>query len=139
MASNYTENFHLSQWEADDEVLRTDFNADNAAIEAALTGMMDVYSPRNKPFVAGWYEGNGAATRVISLGFTPSAVVMTIKGGQTYASGSGYTHHLGGVTVQGAEVGENGLQIVEGGFRVVENNNAWTNHMGLKYNYIAFR
>lgn len=33
---NYTQNCRLNQWEAADKVQRTDFNADNAAIDAAL-------------------------------------------------------------------------------------------------------
>ena len=36
MASNYTENYALCQWEPTDQVQRTDFNADNAKIDAAL-------------------------------------------------------------------------------------------------------
>ncbi|NBI10538.1 hypothetical protein D1641_11015 [Colidextribacter sp. OB.20] len=36
---NTTPNYQLSQWEAEDRVLRTDFNADNAKIEAALCGL----------------------------------------------------------------------------------------------------
>ncbi|MGM9619558.1 MAG: hypothetical protein ACI3W8_07000 [Oscillospiraceae bacterium] len=35
-ATNTTPNYHLSQWEENDRILREDFNADNAAIEAAL-------------------------------------------------------------------------------------------------------
>lgn len=36
MASNYTTNYQLNQWEPTDQVQRTDFNADNAKIDAAL-------------------------------------------------------------------------------------------------------
>ena len=36
MASNHTQHYGLCQWEATDAVLRTDFNQDNAKIEAAL-------------------------------------------------------------------------------------------------------
>lgn len=36
MASKYTSGYQLSQWEAGDKVLRTDFNEDNAKIDAAL-------------------------------------------------------------------------------------------------------
>jgi hypothetical protein len=36
MASNYTEHYGLCQWEATDQVLREEFNEDNARIEAAL-------------------------------------------------------------------------------------------------------
>ena len=36
MASNYTENYQLCQWEATDAVQRLEFNADNAKIDAEL-------------------------------------------------------------------------------------------------------
>ena len=41
MASNHTEQYQLNQWEAADQVLRTDFNEDNAKIEAALKEKVD--------------------------------------------------------------------------------------------------
>lgn len=41
MSTNYTENYNLCQWEAEDKVLRTEFNADNAKIDAALVGKAD--------------------------------------------------------------------------------------------------
>ncbi len=40
MASNHTTHYDLSQWQATDEVVRTDFNADNAKIDAALHGKL---------------------------------------------------------------------------------------------------
>ena len=36
MASNYTTNYNLCQWQPTDQVQRTDFNADNAKLDAAL-------------------------------------------------------------------------------------------------------
>jgi len=36
MPSSFTPNYNLNQWEADDRVLRVDFNADNAKLDAAL-------------------------------------------------------------------------------------------------------
>lgn len=36
MASNHTQNYGLCQWEATDQVLRTDFNEDNQRIDAAI-------------------------------------------------------------------------------------------------------
>lgn len=36
MSTNHTTNYQLSQWEPEDKVLRTDFNADNAKIDTAL-------------------------------------------------------------------------------------------------------
>ena len=41
MASNQTENYGLNQWEATDQVLRADFNADNQKIDAALKGLAE--------------------------------------------------------------------------------------------------
>jgi len=36
MPSNFTPNYQLNQWEAEDRVLRVDFNADNAKLDAAI-------------------------------------------------------------------------------------------------------
>ena len=39
MATNHTANYSLNQWQATDPVLRTDFNEDNAKIDAALKSL----------------------------------------------------------------------------------------------------
>ena len=39
MATNHTEHYALNQWLAADQVQRTDFNADNAKIDAALSAL----------------------------------------------------------------------------------------------------
>ena len=41
MASSYTSNYQLCQWEGTDKVLRTDFNGGNQKIDAALKGLAD--------------------------------------------------------------------------------------------------
>ena len=41
MASNYTENYGLCQWEPGDNFVRTEFNQDNAKIDAALKSVAD--------------------------------------------------------------------------------------------------
>ena len=41
MATNHTTNYQLNQWEATDQVLRTDFNEDNAKLDAALAGLAE--------------------------------------------------------------------------------------------------
>ena len=53
MASNYTENYQLCQWEATDAVQRLEFNADNAKIDAALA------QKGNCQFYAATYTGSG--------------------------------------------------------------------------------
>lgn len=39
MATNHTSNYQLCQWEPTDQVLRTDFNEDNAKVDSALKGL----------------------------------------------------------------------------------------------------
>ena len=41
MSTNQTPNYQLSQWEAGDQILRADFNADNAKIDGALKTQAD--------------------------------------------------------------------------------------------------
>ena len=41
MSTNHTANYDLCQWEATDQVLRTDFNQDNAKLDAALKSLSD--------------------------------------------------------------------------------------------------
>ena len=41
MSTNHTPNYSLSQWEPGDDVLRADFKADNAKIDAALKAEAD--------------------------------------------------------------------------------------------------
>jgi len=153
MASNQTPHLKLCQWEEDDEVLRVDFNADNAKIDAAVAAIQTTtadelqavrataevcYSPENKPYAVGTYIGNGASTRTISLGFTPTAVLVTTVGGDVHYWASGINRFYGGLTVKGAETGANGLRIVTGGFQVASGNSA-SNYENQKFNYIAFK
>ena len=42
MSTNHTTNYDLCQWEATDQVLHTDFNADNAKIDAALAAKAEL-------------------------------------------------------------------------------------------------
>ena len=89
MAANQTTNYQLNQWEATDQVLRTDFNADNAKVDAALAdlaenveGKAEVSALAAKADVAaleevkslalgraeirlGTYVGNGEASQLI--------------------------------------------------------------------------
>ena len=42
MSTNHTTNYDLCQWEATDQVLRTDFNADNAKLDAAIGFLSEI-------------------------------------------------------------------------------------------------
>ena len=69
MSTNHTTNYDLNQWEGTDKVLRTEFNADNAKIDAALKANADAASAAalaavskgNCQIVFGTYTGTGTA------------------------------------------------------------------------------
>ena len=53
--ANYTQHYHLHQWEPEDSFLRTDFNGDLSAIDAALLGLqreIPTLSRKNWGFLA---------------------------------------------------------------------------------------
>lgn len=113
MASNYTENYGLCQWEATDQVLRTEFNKDNAKVDEALKGTADVaqaaqvlaqaaYSPENSPFAVGSYTGDGQIKRLIELGFTPKAVIVIPYDSVIFTeTGTSHDNFYGGLAVTG--------------------------------------
>ena len=53
MSTNHTTNYNLNQWEAADKVLRTEFNADNAKIDAALKANADAVDSLETQLVSG--------------------------------------------------------------------------------------
>ena len=81
MASGQTEHYSLNQWQPEDQVLREEFNQDNAKIDAAL--------PR---FITGSYVGTGETeiTKHYSLGSRPKMVIVRTENtysGNTYDRG----------------------------------------------------
>lgn len=72
MATNHTTNYQLNQWEATDQVLRTDFNEDNAKLDAALKSQADAIAA-NTAAIAGlgdcvFYTASYVGTGVQGLG-----------------------------------------------------------------------
>ena len=68
MASNYTSNYGLCQWEANDKVLRSEFNADNAKIDAAISA------------VDSRVDGKASMSALNSLKNTVSSLSTTVSG-----------------------------------------------------------
>lgn len=104
--------------------------------------MADVAIPSSggRPFVAGTYAGDGAASKIISLGFTPSVVMVSYRGQVDRGSSSS------AITVPGYTALEYGnapiLDIVAGGFKVYagpQSSSVFTNRANDTYVYIAFR
>ena len=87
----------------------------------------------------GTYTGNGAANRLIELGFQPKAVLSLSNGVTMYSYGT-----YGGLAFPDQPVksgGSNALVIEENGFRVyfVDNSSIYTNRSGNTYIFLAFQ
>ena len=98
---------------------------------------------------AGSYTGDGAASRTISVGFTPKAVLVTDRQGVTYLDAGASSSMIGGLAVTGSpltftlsnttypvlEVTANGFivhyQTFPGYYNII------TNGSGTTYNYLA--
>ena len=161
MASNHTEHFSLNQWQADDQVKRTDFNEDNAKIDAALndlsgglaekatTAALEALSKKlaSMPcLVTGTYTGDGTDSRLISLGFQPKALLVMIEEG--YSARPYTDDYYGGLALPGKPVylqtsyGTNYILTIESkGFRVYYNRDRYilSNQQDTNYYYLAWK
>ena len=72
---NYTEKYHLPQWEETDRILRTDFNRMCADIEAGIAKTAQD-AAANLPYAIGTYTGTGANLE-IKVGFRPRLVIIS--------------------------------------------------------------
>lgn len=79
MSTNHTDNLGLSQWLATDEFKREDFNADNAAIDAAVAQLLDSM-PK---VIVGSYVGTGTYGRtnpnILTFEAQPKLVLIQQK------------------------------------------------------------
>ena len=82
---NYTENYHLPQWEETDRIMRTDFNQMCADMEAGLTanreaadaGIAEAKTEAAKlPYVVGSYTGTNYEM-TFDIGFRPSFLIIS--------------------------------------------------------------
>jgi len=137
MASEYTSNYSLPQWDMDDRILVEEFNEALHNIDDALSIKAQVRF--------GSYEGDGNAERTIALGVTPKAVLLlSADGASSYYSSSKWNAY-GGLALAGSDVTRGSytiLRIVTNGFKVYmtgdSNDSIATNQSGVSYNYIAF-
>jgi len=162
MPSNFTPNYQLNQWEPEDQVLRVDFNADNAKLDAALKAREDGQAalqtavtalqaavPKKQDaasalkFTFGSYDGDDAGSRNIWLPFTPKAVLVVKADGET----ANYPYYYGGLALADSHVRDDSdltmITIITNGFTVYKKDDsrghyAWTNARGYTFNYIAF-
>ena len=72
MASNYTTNYQLNQWEAEDQVLHTEFNQDNQKIDTALKTNADAIAALSTQLTSGLAGKGNCQLRVTSYQGTGS-------------------------------------------------------------------
>lgn len=128
---NKTQNYQLNQYLPQDNFLRTDFNGDNAKIDAALAGL----NASKAEVFFGTYAGNDSTSsgvaQHIELGFSPKAILVTtdnyIYGGYCGMFGKGFpTKHANGV-------------VTDTGFAVKNTYNTSFNSKGMIYFYMALK
>ena len=144
--ASYTSNYGLHQWEPADHFLRSDFNTDFGKIDAALQEINALAAGR-ADLVTGTYTGNGAASRTISLGFTPKAVLLLLATGHMSDAYIGYRY--GGLAFESAPVttdwesagGVPVLNIVSDGFQIYYDydEDVFTNYDKYISRYLALR
>ena len=131
---NETINYQLNQWEATDDFLRTDFNEDNAKIDAALS--------EKSGLVFGTYTGDGAADRSFDLGFAPKAVYVCTQSGMAGII-SGNEQCYGGLALPGypLKLGSNvAMALSDTGFIIsVTSNYIGINRTNMNYYYFAVK
>lgn len=82
MSTNHTERYGLCQWEAGDKVLRTDFNQDNARIDAALADQAGTLAKLTS-HLRSWpvrYTYIGYGMGKLLLSFTDRPIITHIVG-----------------------------------------------------------
>ena len=114
VASNYTTNYQLNQWEAGDQVLRTEFNQDNQKIDTALKSNAEAIAAEvaartaletvvgqcgNCSVVYGSYAGNGlaGASYPNTLTFSGKPLAVFLMPQERYGSSNSSITMLRGV------------------------------------------
>lgn len=128
-----TETYGLNKPGPDDALSPAPLNENADKLEAALAALTArVKTLERTHYSCGYYIGNGSSPRTISVGFTPSAVLLHRASIGTSASA---------LAVYGSPAKSSGsirLEIVSGGFKVngTDFNSSST---GSYYHYIALR
>ena len=122
------------------------------ALQSVVTSIQDIvdnlqnnsYTSSNKPYVVGYYQGDGVSSRTISLGFTPIGVLVMWLG----CAMTGYSANdkiYGGLAITNhnvvSEQNGTGLSIKTNGFSIYYNTSksVYTNLNNEPYHYIAFK
>ena len=142
---NYTEKYHLPQWEESDREMRTDINSAMANLES---GMVEAKSAADnaqntadtalahKNYVVGRYKGT-RESQTIDVGFPPSMVII-----HCMYSGSEKENSIGTCSLHFRNYSYGDLDFTETGFLVESDPLKYypcVNWENRNYIYIAFR
>ena len=133
MASNYTEHYGLCQWEATDQVLREEFNQDNAKVDEALQELHDkgnaleqqVSKCGNCTIYTTNYTGNGTYGQENANSITFPSKPLLVFVGSTGEDGR-VLYALNGMTKTYAQA--SGYSLITLSWS--GNKLAWSNHLG---------
>ena len=157
---NRTNNYNLCQWEETDRVQRTDFNEDNAKIDAAvkavdrrvdglegskasvsaLNALVSRVTALEQPRIyIGSYVGNATASRVISLPWTPTLIL--IAGILSSATALFLISQDGSINFinSNAHIPPHEKSPILNGAKLVVRDDSWCNQKGSTYPFIMFR
>ena len=142
MSSNKSQNLKLHLWEPEDDFLRTEFNENFSAIDAAVKAdraaiAMAQSTAEEKPYVVGNYVGTGKEMH-ITVGFKPSSVLIFSDQKQVST-----THAVGRFSAAGRLVGNEMVTMTDTGFTLAAfDQEFWypmVNYKTFQYEYIAFK
>ena len=154
--AQYTANYQFHQWVPEDNFLRTDFNQDFQKIDSTLASLqtqtdskassaalsaVETLANQKCEIAVGSYAGDRAASRKISLPFTPTAVLVErCYGTRDFSSGVYGCLALAGKSARSGQ-GSTALSLGTDGFTVYQDGNkgVYLNDTGVTYYYIAFR
>ena len=133
---NYTEKYHLPQWEETDRIMRTDFNGAMSNLEAGLTEAKSTADEALvKPYVIGYYTGSSLPYFNVDVGFRPRAVIIA----QAYNGTDEVSEGAGNTTLLTEQSGGSG-SITDTGFYIIPRHTYPTlGRDRVGYVYIAFR
>ena len=136
--ANYTQHYHLHQWEPEDSFLRTDFNGDFQRLDEALAGL----DGRKPELRLGRYTGDGTQNRAVALGCAPRAVLLFCRDREALLAWPGapyvyaYNNRPGNMLI----LTETGFQVHYDHYEVGLSDNDFlpvTNKAGESYRYLA--
>lgn len=96
MASNHTQHYGLCQWEATDQVLRTEFNEDNVKLEEALIQKLGAVEIITEATLSGW--DSGITLDLSQMDWNQWSIVVLLAEPKGGSSVSTYSFQLQGIT-----------------------------------------